>query len=185
MKKIVIGVLTVVFVICGIGAILLLNKGGGVKRAEENIPKIQGLKDISIQAGEKLPETIKEVKTNAAVKEVTIDISSVDTDKPGKYPITYIYVDQKGKVHKKEVKCTVTEPVKNPEEPIRESVQTSEQKEPEPTQHVEAEPVQKETLPIPKTGDQDWQMAVSILLLMSSSGVITIVCYRKARQRKI
>lgn len=84
MKKIVIGVLTVVFVICGIGAILLLNKGGGVKRAEENIPKIQGVKDISIQAGDSLPETIKEVKTNAAVKEVTIDISSVDTDKQGK-----------------------------------------------------------------------------------------------------
>lgn len=185
MKKIVIGVLTVVFVICGIGAILLLNKGGGVKRAEENIPKIQGVKDISIQAGDSLPETIKEVKTNAAVKEVTIDISSVDTDKPGKYPITYIYVDQKGKVHKKEVTCTVTESVKNPEEPILESVQLSEQKESESKQQAEAEPVQKETMPIPKTGDRDWQMAVYIILLMGSSGVITVVCYRKARQRKI
>lgn len=196
MKKITIGALAALFVICGIGAVLLLNKGNEAKRAEDHTPKIQGLKDITIQAGEKLPDTIKEISANAAVQDVTVDISRVDATKPGEYPITYIYADAEGKEYKKEITCTVAEPGESMDEAspdaVRDTAKDTEQTESETLissgeETAQEGTVQEETavLSVPKTGDSDWQMAVHILLLMISSAVLTSACYLRAKRRKI
>lgn len=187
MKKIIIGGLVLVFVLCGIGSFFFLHKGSETKEKEIATPKLYGVEDITVQKGEELPETIQNVSANAAVKDVMVDISRVNTAKAGTYPITYTYTDTKGKEHHQEVMCTVTEPEEKELSAEKESKVLADEKlqegsNPEMSKGIENE---KELTPVPKTGDHDWKIPVYLVLLMLSSATIASVCYVMHKGKKL
>lgn len=95
--------------VAGIGAFFMFRKGAEEKEAQEQKAELIGLADITIQEGESLPGSVKEVRGTSAVEEVRIDTSQVNVRKPGTYPIIYDYTDASGKPYQEQILCTVKE----------------------------------------------------------------------------
>lgn len=109
MKKIMAGLLIIMlFAASAAGACFFLRKGAELSRESEK-PVLEGIRDITVEAGEELPDLRKGLKANRAVKGVTVDASGVDTRAAGIYEILYYYTDASGKRYCRKASCTVTD----------------------------------------------------------------------------
>lgn len=86
-------------VVCLGAAAYLLIRGTGADIA---------VQDITIKAGEEIPDLVENVGETKSVTNLMVDASEVDNSVPGTYPITYYYEDSAGNQHTKSVTCTVT-----------------------------------------------------------------------------
>lgn len=101
-KKRIMGVCIILGVMCCLSAGYLMF---GEKQEKAGIQ----VEDISIAAGEELPDLVEDIGQTETVSSVMVDASGVDTGKPGEYPVTYYYADEAGNQYTKSVICTVTE----------------------------------------------------------------------------
>lgn len=111
MKKYIIGMLLLMLCAgCGIGAFFFFRKGNETY-TEEQRPRLIGLHDITIQEGGPLTESVKksaaEITRTKNVEQVDVDISQVDANQAGTYPIIYNYTGTDGKKYQEEIQCIV------------------------------------------------------------------------------
>ena len=111
MKKYIIGMLLLMLCAgCGIGAFFFFRKGNETY-TEEQRPRLIGLHDITIQEGGPLTESVKKsaagITRTKNVEQVDVDISQVDANQAGTYPIIYNYTGTDGKKYQEEIQCIV------------------------------------------------------------------------------
>lgn len=105
-KKKLMGWCLILAAVCCLGSAFLL--GGGKKQIE---PDITGMKDITINVGDELPNLTAGIEMTESVTGVSVDASAVNKEKPGKYQIIYYYEDEGGNQFSKTVTCTVKAPM--------------------------------------------------------------------------
>lgn len=109
LKRIMAGIcIIMLFAASAAGACFFLRKGAQ-KAWETQEPVLKGVQDITVEAGEGLPDLKKGLKANRAVKDVTIDVSRVDTEAAGVYEIMYHYTGISGEKYEQKATCTVTD----------------------------------------------------------------------------
>lgn len=155
MKKIIIGVLAALFVICTAGAVLLLNKGDETRQAEENTSKIQGEHPITYIYTDRDEKEHK--------KEVTCTVAEPDADTIRE----------------------ITERDADTDTGRLSGTESQGGSETEQKEIQEGMPEEQEEQPAPKTGDSGWKMAVYTILFVVSSGVFTSICYVRRKIRKL
>nr|WP_300823077.1 immunoglobulin-like domain-containing protein [uncultured Acetatifactor sp.] len=109
LKRIIAGFCVVMlFAASAAGACFFLRKGAQ-RALETQEPALGGIQDITVETGEGLPDLKKGLKANRAVKDVTVDVSQVDTETAGVYEIMYHYTGTSGKKYEQKATCTVTD----------------------------------------------------------------------------
>lgn len=183
MKKLIMSVcLLLLCGICGAGAFFFLQKGETQhKQDKKPVPELIGLEDIIIQEGESLPESLKDVQATETVKEVQVDVSKVQPDRAGTYPIVYTYIDTEGKKHKKEIQCVVEPKKKN----VPESGTNVKKEENVPDSGTNIKKEELEGQKPPKTGDSMKLLIYTILGAISAAVIGASIRYQKDLKNKM
>lgn len=179
MKKIIISILLIMLCAgCGIGAFFFLRKGNLQYEQEQNSgPELKGLSDIVIEEGGMLPDSVYCVKAARTVKDLEIDVSLVDTEEPGAYPIYYTYAGSDGKRHKEEIQCTVRG---------REGQETADRTGDVPESGTLGKMPETDIDGVlPKTGDEGRMLLLAAIAALSLAAVARTVKYKAEKARKI
>lgn len=90
-----------------LGVVCCIIAGYMLSKKEPIRADITGIEDFTISVGDALPDLTEDIEQTKEVYDVMVDASEVNTDMPGKYPVTIYFVDSAGNQYSKSITCTV------------------------------------------------------------------------------